>query len=246
MLATGAAVALGAAVEIAQALGGRWVDPWDILRDSGGALSAALTLTAIDHAVSARARIALAICAVLILTIFAYPAISVLRDESLARSQFPVLVGFETNDELSRFYFSEETKARIVQTTGKEGHPVSAMQLRLPRGKYSGFNLRYFLRDWRDFRALRLHIFNPEPMPLEMAVRIDDFKYNNKIGMSDRYNRTFSILMGINQIEIPLSEVASAPHERRFDLERVQSLLVYAVDLEHSRDVIIGPIVLMR
>lgn len=245
-LAAGAALALGAAVELAQAASGRNGDPWDIVRDGGGAVSVALILAARNPAIAGRARAALAGVAILAMAAFTWPILAALYDEARARAQFPVLASFETMRELSRFRFGKEKKARLVSTLDDEGRPVSAVQLHLPPGKYPGFVLSYFPRDWRGMRALRLLIVNPEPTPFEMTVRIDDAEYDYRLDLADRYNRSFPLSPGANRIEIPLSDVEAAPRGRRFDLGRVQSLLVYAVDLEHPREIIIGPIVLLR
>ena len=93
---------------------------------------------------------------------------------------------------------------------------------------------------------MRLLLVNPEALPYEMAVRIDDAGYDYKLDLDDRYNRSFVLSPGVNRIEIPLADVASAPRSRRFDLGQVRSLLVYAVDLPQPREIIIGPIVLVR
>jgi hypothetical protein len=130
--------------------------------------------------------------------------------------------------------------------TDDEGRAASGMQLRLPPGRYPGFELSYFPRDWRGARALRLLIANPEPTPLELHVRIDDAQYDYHLDLADRYDHAFPLLPGASRIEIPLSEVAGAPRGRRFDLGRVQTLLVYAIDLAQPREIIVGPIELIR
>jgi hypothetical protein len=245
-LAAIAAVALGGAVELAQVASGSNGDPWDVVRDSGGAFSVALLLTARDPAMSAPARVALACAAVFALAAFAYPIWVTLVDEARGREQFPVLATFETEGELSRFQFGEGTKPRVVTTLDDEARLVSAIQLQLPPGKYPGFALSYFPRDWRGMRALSLMIVNPEPTPIEMTVRIDDAEYDYRLDLADRYNRAFSLPPGPNRIEIPLSDVATAPRGRRFDLGRVRLLLVYSVDLKQTREIIIGPITLLH
>jgi hypothetical protein len=154
------------------------------------------------------------------------------------------LASFETTSELSRFHFGAEMKPRIIPITDDAGRTVSAVQLHLPTGKYPGFELRYFPRDWRGMRALKLPIVNPDAALTEMTVRIDDSEYRSRL--DDHYNRSFPLSRGINRIEISLTDVAAAPHNRRFNLGCVHSLLVYAVDLEQPRDIMIGPIVLLR
>ena len=245
-LAAGAALALGAGVELAQAVTGHDGDPWDVVRDAGGALFVAMVLTARDSSPSVGTRAALAGSAILTLAACLYPMAAALYDEARARAQFPVLASFETASELSRFHFQEGMGPRIVPMTDDEGRVNSGMQLRLPPGRYPGFELSYFPRDWREVRALRLLISNPGTAPVELNVRIDDAAYDYRLDLADRYDRAFALSPGANRIEIPLSEVAMAPRNRRFDLGRVQMLLVYAIDLKESREIIVGPIVLLR
>ncbi len=245
-LAASAAIVLGVAVELAQAVSGGNGDLWDVLRDAGGAFFVAIILAARDPALSARARTALAVVAILVLGPFTFPLLAALYDEALARAQFPILASFESARELSRFQFGEDYNARLVSTLDDEGRPTSAVQLSLPPGKYPGVVLSYFPGDWRGLRALRLLLVNREPVPYEMVVRIDDAGYDYKLDMDDRYTRSFVLSPGANRLEIPLADVATAPRGRRFDLGQVRSLLVYAVDLARPREIIIGPIVLVR
>ncbi len=245
-LAASAAIVLGVVVELAQAVSGGNGDPWDILRNAGGAFFVAVVLVVRDPALSARARAALTVAAILVLGPFTFPLLAALRDEALARAQFPILASFESARELSRFQFGEDYNARLVSTLDDEGRSTSGVQLNLPPGKYPGVVLSYFPGDWRGFRVLQLLLVNLEPVPYEMVVRIDDAEYDYRLDMGDRYNRSFVLSPGANRIEIPLADIAAAPRSRRFDLGRVRSLLVYAVDLTRPREIIIGPIVLVR
>jgi hypothetical protein len=243
-LAAGASIVLGAAIEIAQAMSGRHGDPWDVVRDAGGACSVALILVALGPATSARVRAVLAGAAILVVVAFAYPTFAAVEDEARARKQFPVLASFETTRELSRFHFGDGKHPRIVLIPDSDGGSVSAVQLRLPAGKYPGFSLGYFPGDWRGMRALQLLVVNPESTPIDLTVRIDDHEY--RLEADDRYNRSFLLSPGANRIEISLSDVAAAPRGRQLDLGRIHVLLVYAVDLEQPRDIIVGPIILLR
>jgi hypothetical protein len=175
----------------------------------------------------------------------AYPTLVALNDEARALAQFPVLASFESTIELSRFQFDEGMDPRVVQMLDDDGRPFSATLLRLLPGEYPDFVFRHFPRDWLDMRALQSVIVNPDTVPMDLTLRIDDVEYDYELDEHDRYNRSFSFLPGTNRIEIPLSDVEAAPRNRRFDLARVQRLLVYAVDLGQPRDIIIGPIVLL-
>ncbi len=244
-LAACAALALGVAVELAQAASGATGDPWDVMRDAGGAFSMALLLAAFEPALAVRIRAGLAGVAIFAVGALAYPTLVALDDEARAVAQFPVLASFERTIELSRFRFDEGMEPRVARMFDDDGRHFSAISLHLRPGAYPGFVFRHFPRDWRDMRALQLLIVNPESVPMDMTLRIDDADYDYELDIHDRYNRSFSFLPGTNRIEIPLSDIAAAPRDRRFDLGRVQRLLVYAVDLEQPHEIIIGPIVLL-
>ena len=215
------------------------------MRDAGGAFSMALLLAAFEPALAVRTRAGLAGVAIFAVGALAYPTLVALDDEARAVAQFSVLASFESTIELSRFQFDEGMEPTVVRIFDDDGRPSSVASLRLLPGEYPGFVFRYFPRDWRYMRILQLLIVNPESIPMDMTLRIDDADYDYELDWHDRYNRSFSFLPGTNRIEIPLSDIAAAPRDRRFDLGRVQQLLVYAVDLEQPHDIIIGPIVLL-
>ena len=89
-------------------------------------------------------------------------------------------------------------------------------------------------------------VVNPEPVAIDLTVRIDDAGHDGRLGMDDRFNRTFPLVPGPNRIEIPLSDVASAPRGRRFDLGQVRLLILFVADLREPRGMIVGPISLLR
>jgi hypothetical protein len=244
-LAATAAVAIGAAVELAQAAKGGSADPWDIVRDGGGAVAVALLLIALDRGLPRRVSVLIGAVAVGTFLGFASPIVVALHDEARARAQFPLLVGFEREGELARLRFQHGATRNIVRLTD-EGRAVSGVKLLLPPGPYPGVGLIYFPRDWSGMRALRLLIVNPEPTPAEITVRIDDAEHQHNLAFHDRFNRAFALQPGPNRIEVPLEDVRTAPRDRELDLERVESLLIFAVDLAQPREIVIGPIALVR
>lgn len=245
-LAASGALLLGIVVELAQALIGGVSDPWDVLRDAGGAVCAAVLWIAGDTGLRAGARLGLAGAAILVLGAFTLPLVAALEDEARARKEFPVLASFESERDLSRLRIDAGSSEKLISTADGEGRPVAGLALHLPPGKYPGVALRYFPRDWRGLRALQLLLVNPAPVSQEIWIRIDDADYDYRLDMADRYTRSFVLSPGANRIEILLADVASAPRGRRFDLGQVQLLLVYAVDLTEPREIIVGPIVLAR
>ena len=202
-----AATLVGIAVEFAQAASGGNGDPWDMVRNGGGALSAALLIIALDRVLTARVSALLGSVAAIIFIAFSLPILAALQDEARAREQFPVLASFERTSELSRFNLDQRTRPRIVSIVDAKGHATSGLQVNLPSGKYPGVALRYFPRDWSDRRALQLLVLNPDPSAVNIRVSIYDAAYQDALDLDDRYDQAFLLQPGKNQIEIPLRDV---------------------------------------
>ncbi len=229
-------MAVGVAVEAAQAATGGSFDPGDVMRDAGGtAIGVLLAMVRWPEWV-AGARWVLGAGAVAVLSWFLVPPLSDLADEVRAWRQFPVLADFGAASELERFGHSEESRAAIEPVDGGQ----HALRLTLLPGAYPGIAFDYFPCDWRGWRRLVITCSNPDGRPLPLTVRIHDRQHNQEY--TDRYNRTFQVPPGRSEIDIPLSEVAAAPRGRTLDLARVAGVVVFSGGLRERRTLLIDDI----
>ncbi len=238
-----AAIALGVLVEILQWVTGGNGDVDDAIRDAAGTLAAALLILALTTTRWGPSRVVLSLASAIVVLTAAYPALAAFSDESVARAQFPVLASFERQIELSRFDLRRAEHVELSSTEDDRGVTVPAMRLDLPVGRYPGFALRYFPRDWRGYAALSLLMVNRAPTPLTVGIRIDDARHNNE--RTDRYDGSFTLVPGPNRIEIPLSAVVSAPRGRLLDIAQIRTVRIFAGSLTEPRQVLIGPIALL-
>lgn len=238
-----AAIALGVLVEILQWVTGGNGDVDDVIRDAAGTLAAALLILSITTTRWGPSRVLLLIASAMVVLTAAYPALSAFSDESVARAQFPVLARFERQIELSRFDLGRVEHVELSSTQDDRGMTVPAMRVDLPVGRYPGFALRHFPRDWRGYTALSLLIVNRAATPLTVGIRIDDARHNNE--RTDRYDGSFTLVPGPNRIEIPLSAVVSAPRGRLLDIAQVGTVRIFAGSLTEPRQLLIGPIALL-
>jgi hypothetical protein len=58
-----------------------------------------------------------------------------------------------------------------------------------------------------------------------LTLRIDDVAHNQE--HKDRFNRTFSIEPGLNDLAVTLDDVRRAPAEREMDLRRMAQLILF-------------------
>jgi hypothetical protein len=230
------AAAIGGGVELAQGAMGGSADPWDVLRDGGGIVVAALWSVAQWREQRALARWLLRCVSLAMAVGFFVPTFDTIADEMRARRQFPVLADFGARSELSRFTWSDSSSAVLDQADSMDSSR-KALHLFLLPGKYPGLSFEFFPRDWRGWPNLVLVCTNPADAPLLLTIRISDLAHNQEY--SDRYNQSFTLVPGTNEIRIPLADVESAPQTRKLDLGHVASVVAFVYELREPRELFI-------
>lgn len=170
------------------------------------------------------------------------PTGKVIIDDVIARQQFPLLSGFETSLEETRW--SGSAKRKVNNDISIAG--TSSLQIKLTTQRYSGIGLKHFPKNWDKFSAVSLQIFNPDPEPLLLHFRIHDQhhrKFNNI--HADRYNASFKVLSGWNQLQVSLDNVAQAPKDRLLDLSRIAGMGLFVGKLDQSRIIYIDEVKLI-
>ncbi|MDX2481782.1 MAG: VanZ family protein [Desulfuromusa sp.] len=170
------------------------------------------------------------------------PVGKVMIDDVTAWRQFPLLSGFEMALEETRWGGSARRDINHdVHFAGS-----SSLRIRLTTQRYSGVGLKDFPQNWTDYRSVSLQVFNPDQDPLQLHFRIHDQlhrKYSNAYG--DRFNTSFMIKKGWNQLQVSLAEVAQAPKNRTLDLTRIAGMGVFVGKLDRSRMIYLDDVKLL-
>ncbi len=214
----------GTLIEVAQYGTDRSPDTGDILRDITGSLLVLAFTASSRQAGAIPWGLLWKSTAVIILLIQLKPLLVSLIDETIARNQFPILANFETPFEVERW----SGNAQRFQESPAGLHAEGFMKLNLTARKYSGTFLKYFPGDWRGFHALRLKLYNPDTEAVSVTCRIHD--YQHAIGEQqymDRFNQSYLLTPGFNDIKIELEAVAAAPKGREMDLSRIHRLGIF-------------------
>ena len=160
------------------------------------------------------------------------PVALALTDEYLARRQFPLLAGFESPLETSRWGGG----AAFARDRRFAENGDYSLRIDLQTTTYSGVSLNYFPSNWSDYKYLQFALFNPANKGLKVTCRIHDALHAaNELRYSDRFNRSYSLAPGWNAIRIPLAEVAAAPRTRTMDLHTVEDFSIFAVRLQQPQ-----------
>ena len=171
-----------------------------------------------------------------------FPVGQVVVDDVIARQQFPLLSGFETSLEESRW--SGSAKRKVHHDIYFSGQ--SSLQIRLTTQRYSGIGLKDFPSDWSAYRAVSLQVFNPDQQPLQLHFRIHDQDHRkHKNGYGDRYNASFDLNPGWNHLQVSLAKVAQAPKNRVLDLTRIAGMGVFVGKLDQSRTIYLDDVKLL-
>lgn len=229
------AFAFGLLSEGLQVWFARSPDVADLARDFLGA-GTALALFAPSRSAMGRFQVGIMRAIVLLLLIVAaIPLAAAGTDDLQSWSRFPVLSDFESPLETGRW---EEGRGELSRAPGKGSKGEGSLRIDLRPGNYSGASLKYFPRDWRGYRRLRLDLFNPGPAPLDLHIRIHDRHHRGRGGTyRDRFNAVRSVHPGWNDIEVDLAQVERAPRGRAMDMGGIESVGLFATDLRQRRTI---------
>ncbi|MFD2231894.1 hypothetical protein [Alkalimarinus sediminis] len=169
------------------------------------------------------------------------PAITV-YDEVLAKRQFPLIAGFESSSELSRWSARggfEQSRDRAT-----EGQ-YSLKVLLLPEG-YSGTSVNDFPADWQEYDYFRFDVWSPLSF-LPLTVRMHDMQHvEGEQHYNDRFNRRYQLKKGWNRILIDLNDVLHAPKGRLFRLDEVEGVGWFSYNLGTTETIYLDQVMLLR
>ena len=230
---------IGLSIELMQYGTNRTPDTGDILRDLTGSLLVLVFGPLGSKLKPAKQQFSLRLLVVLLTLVQLWPLTKSLVDEAIARNQFPLLSGFETPFEIDRWEGAGRLSVESIT-------PISdgkIMKLSLTTDKYSGAALKHFDGDWASARTLQISLYNPYTSSLQITCRIHDLQHTDgNEEYEDRFNRSYRLMPGWNQIEIDLNEVKESPSSRNMDMSRIRGLGIFVVSQPTSRTLYIDEV----
>ncbi len=150
------------------------------------------------------------------------------------RAQFPLINGFENAYELRqvvRIGRSVREQSREHVTQGRY-----SMVVNLGTEKYSGVKWIGRYGSWRNYSAFAIDIYNAADTPLDLVFKIADLQHDMGDNLvTDRFNRTVTLLPGQNTVRLDLADIAGAPTTRGMDMNLINCLEIFAVSLSAPR-----------
>lgn len=220
---------IGGAIEVGQLnIVDRYFSWSDLVKDVLGGSSILIFKLSLPQVRSK--AVTLQIVSILLVVIAFVPLAGSLYDEFCMKRDFPLLSGFESRYELSRW----TGRAKIQRERSVFRRGQFSGKISLTSDKYSGVSLRWFLRDWSNYRGFAFSVFNPGASVL-LHFRIDDKVHQDNPVYSNRYNGTALLQKGWNDIEILMEDIKNGPRERFLDVVQVRSFGIFVMELKENR-----------
>jgi VanZ family protein len=220
---------VGGAIEIIQAQVGRDGNWQDLLRDLVGAWVGLSWVYGGSRKVWC-GRVFAAGLMLPSLSVFVWAAWSQLH----LQQQFPLIANFESAIELQAWHGDVE-RTSALQTSG-----LYSLKVHLTTGTYTGVSVDGFYNSWQGFTALTFSIYNPEPAPLALTLRVNDLEHElGDNDYNDRFNKKITIEQGWNNISISIAEIEAAPAMRKMNMGSIHSLVLFAKKIAKKQDIYI-------
>lgn len=243
-------VMLGVILEFIQISGPRDADIGDIWRDIIGALIFLgiyliydSKMTDLFSIMKKRVKTIVIIGLLILITLSILPAV-IWGGAYLYRDwNFPTICGFESILENKFFRYQN---AILEITTPPEGwlgiKSEHAGRLTFMPAKYPGLNIEEPYPDWTEYGVFCISIYSELENPVALYFRIDDLHYNQT--WEDRFNYSFTVLPGYNQIDISIEEIRQGPVNRKMDMTAIANILLFAHNPLDTFSVYIDDIIL--
>ncbi len=231
-IALGATVVVSIATELLQLnMPGRQAELQDALHNVIGGLCFLALRACLDTALwqpdKSRMRRWVAVAASLTLLVSFWPLANLGWHYGMRAAAFPVLVDFDSRWQRP-FLSSPRAGLDKMQApagwTQRKNQKIVAVKFMV--APWPGVSMHEPYPDWSGFTTLRFDVYSELSHPVDLILRIDDINHNNQY--RDRFNRTFSVQPGLNQIAVPLSDVRNAPSGRDLDLQEITQMILFS------------------
>jgi len=218
-------IIVGSAIEGLQLLRGSNFSLTDVLNDLTGAWMA-LTVIYYCRTESSKLQLIAMFSSALLLVLISFRNLAMtIYDEIQMYQNFPILVDFKSPDQQQRIW----AKAMTI-VSAPDNASLNVLKLDFDTAEYSGFALRYFVSNWRDYQYLALKIYRHQSPSVDINCRINDRQHDlHGYSYQDRFHRQYRLNKGWNFINIALAEVEKAPVNRLMDLSDVSNVGCFVV-----------------
>jgi len=222
-------VLLGILIEYLQTFTGRDKSSYDVLLDWVGACIGFVIFSDALVKASRLVRISFSAGVVIFTLLSLIPMLNIVIDDIQQRKQFPILIANESVREFSRFHKNNVRLNFVANNSDKPGPKL--LRIDFSPGQYPTASLGYFNQNWSNYRYLSFNVFNPLSVS-SLNIRIHDQRHElSGYHYQDRFNHSIQLSSGWNKIKISLANVKKAPLNRAMNMQKINKLMFFSVNL---------------
>ena len=228
------AVIIGYGIELIQTFTGRDKSNYDVLLDTIGSMIAFLLFSHRWLASKAPIKYSFLLIISISTLIALYPMYENIADSVSQREEFPVLFSNLNNNELTRFNnYNVDVELVRDKIDFKNKQLLKAY---FKKSKYPTLNLKQINNNWSGFKSFSVSIFNPLESKSSVILRIHDKNHKQSgFQLKDRFSYRLNLLAGWNKIRINLSKIKNSPFGREMDMEHINGLMFFMVNVSESK-----------
>lgn len=150
------------------------------------------------------------------------------------RAQFPLINNFESDYELRQVV--RIGKSIREQSNRHATNGNYSLAIDLGSEKYSGVKWLGRYGNWSQYSYFAMDIFSAADEPFDLILKIADLQHDmGENLLTDRFNRSITILPGHNAIRVDLQEIKNAPAGRAMQMDKINCLELFSVSLDAPR-----------
>ena len=219
-------LAMGVVIEILQTLFERDSSVGDLYKNFLGIMSG-LGFVALTQQKILRNKIVAALFSFGFFLLGVAPLLQISWDYSQREKILPLVTAFEEKW-FTRFF--DLNHAALLGVNTNDGKKL--YRVRFDPARYSGISLIEPEGNWSAYHKLRFQVFSDNASNVSLELKIYDGKHNQN--HNDRFNKSFTIQPGLNEIIVGLDQVRNAPINRKLDLADISSVQLFLINVESS------------
>ena len=236
ILSTICLAVFGLAIELFQKnMADRTASVGDLVLDVAGIVAGSLVVWIISlFRAGDRWRLSLALLGLLAITLLSARSMIGLIGFDVFRSSLPIVRDFHHPFSTSKVETYGGAEFTWVKGERSGEDPHTALRVWFTPRDYSGVIFHESGAKWSDYENLSINIFSALPTSRQIELRINDTLHNNRY--SDRYNGSFSISPGKNELRIPLISIVAmgenTESQREMDVDDISRIQFFVRNID--------------
>jgi hypothetical protein len=119
---------------------------------------------------------------------------------------------------------------QVVMSDVIEDQGVNWHRMRFDKAEYPGIDIIEPVQDWRQYSKLSFKVWSHNQNNVSLTFRVHDDQHNQEY--NDRFNQSFVIQQGMNNISIGLADIKHAPETRVLNMGKVSGVQLFMVEVK--------------